>query len=173
MKTQEKIIELCETSLFVALVFVATFALKIPGPFGYLHLGDCMIFLAVLMLGSRRAALAGGVGAALADLVGGYAVWVLPSLICKTLMVVVMGFCMDRLTKVLHGRVRWLTGAVAGGAVQCVGYTIARAVLYGLPAALVSVPGLLVQTGSGIILALVVSEGLRKTVLGKRFTEGV
>ncbi len=173
MKSQDKIIELCETSLFIALVFIATFALKIPGPFGYLHLGDCMIFLAVLMLGSKRAAVAGGTGAALADLVGGYAVWVLPTLICKVLMVVVMGVCLEGLEGKLRGRARWLVGAVTGGVVQCVGYTVARAFLYGLPAALVSIPGLLVQTGSGVLLALAVSEGLRKTVLGKRFTEGV
>lgn len=168
MKQQQKIVLLCETALFTALIFIATFSLKLPGPFGYTHLGDCMIFLAVLMLGSRRGAAAGALGAALADLVGGYTVWILPTLLCKALMALVMGFCMERGT-FLKGRTRWLTGAVFGGLLQCGGYFLARAVIYGAAAAVASIPGLLFQTGCGIVFALLLSEALKKTGLGSRF----
>ena len=40
------------TALMAAIVFVATYLIKIPNPAtgGYSHMGDCMIFLAVLVL---------------------------------------------------------------------------------------------------------------------------
>ena len=91
MNRTERIKDLCETALFVAIVFIGVFIIKFPGPFGYAHIGDSMIFLSVLMLGGKRGAVAGGVGAALADIVSGYAVWAVPTLICKAVMALVMG----------------------------------------------------------------------------------
>ena len=69
MNQSERIKNLCETALFIAIVFLGVFIIKFPGPFGYAHIGDSMIFLAVLMLGGKRGAVAGGIGAAIADLV--------------------------------------------------------------------------------------------------------
>ena len=51
MKETERIKNLCETALFIAIVFLGVFIIKFPGPFGYMHIGDSMIFLSVLMLG--------------------------------------------------------------------------------------------------------------------------
>ena len=56
-----------------------------------MHIGDSMIFLSVLMLGGKRGAVAGGIGAALADVVSGYTIWAVPTLICKAAMALVMG----------------------------------------------------------------------------------
>ncbi|MGI6227299.1 MAG: ECF transporter S component [Peptococcales bacterium] len=80
--------------LMIALVFVTTFSIKIPVPFtqGYIHAGDSMIFIAAILLGWKYGALAGGVGSALADLVGGYANWILPTLIIKTIMGALVGW---------------------------------------------------------------------------------
>lgn len=72
----------------VALIFVLTFAIKVPVPFtrGYIHLGDSMIFIAAILFGWRVGALAGGLGSALADVVGGYAFWAIPTFIIKGIM---------------------------------------------------------------------------------------
>ena len=43
-------------------------------------MGDCMIFLAVLMLGRKNGAIAAALGGALSDLLAGAAVWILPAL---------------------------------------------------------------------------------------------
>ena len=91
MKETERIKNLCETALFIAIVFLGVFIIKFPGPFGYMHIGDSMIFLSVLMLGGKRGAVAGGIGAALADIVSGYTIWAVPTLICKAAMALVMG----------------------------------------------------------------------------------
>jgi hypothetical protein len=51
MKTDVKKFVL--TGLMTAMVFVLTFTLKVPVPYtsGYIHLGDSMIYLSVIVLG--------------------------------------------------------------------------------------------------------------------------
>lgn len=85
---QDKIRYLTYGALMIALVFVTTFSIKIPIPFtqGYIHAGDSMIFVAAILLGWKYGALAGGVGSALADVLGGFANWALPTLIIKAVM---------------------------------------------------------------------------------------
>ena len=65
------------TGLMTAAVTVATIAIIIPVPYtgGYIHAGDSMIFLSVLLLGWKRGAFAAGVGSALADILSGYTMW--------------------------------------------------------------------------------------------------
>lgn len=67
-----KIQTLVKTALMMALVYIFTAMFKIPTPLtgGYTHLGDCMIFLAVMILGRKQGTIAAGFGAALADLLG-------------------------------------------------------------------------------------------------------
>ena len=38
MKETERIKNLCETALFIAIVFLGVFIIKFPGPFGYMHI---------------------------------------------------------------------------------------------------------------------------------------
>jgi len=93
LKTKDIVI----SGIMIALVFVLTFAIKIPVPFtrGYIHLGDSMIFISAILFGRRVGALAGGLGSALADLVGGYAYWAIPTLIIKSVMGALVGWISD------------------------------------------------------------------------------
>ena len=78
--------QLASVGLFSALVFLATFVLKIPTPaLGYVHIGDGFVLLAGFLLGPVYGALAAGIGSALSDLLGGYAVFVPGSFIIKFL----------------------------------------------------------------------------------------
>lgn len=74
-QTNEKTRTLVMTALMAAIIFVATYIIKIPNPAtgGYSHMGDCMIFLAVIMLGRKNGAIAAGIGGALSDLLAGAA----------------------------------------------------------------------------------------------------
>ena len=157
MKETERIKNLCETALFIAIVFLGVFIIKFPGPFGYMHIGDSMIFLSVLMLGGKRGAVAGGIGAALADIVSGYTIWAVPTLICKAAMALVMGAMIKHHAFGLNGRVLWIISAVAGGLTQGVGYVIFWYFLFGKAAAIAAVPGLAFQAVSGIIIAFVIA----------------
>lgn len=89
------------TALMTAFVFITTSLIKIPIPFtnGYIHAGDMSIFIAGILLGPLHAAFAAGVGSALADFLGGYAHWVLPTLIIKSLMGLLIGYLSKPSTK--------------------------------------------------------------------------
>ncbi|GGC82670.1 ECF transporter S component [Enterococcus wangshanyuanii] len=59
--------------LFTALTILGTM-LKIPLPTGaFVHLGNAVLLLAVLLIGYKRGALAGGLGFAIFDLLNGFA----------------------------------------------------------------------------------------------------
>ena len=77
---------ICLTGMFMALICIATLFFKVPIPLGYAHLGNGFIFLAGAFLANPYALIAAGVGSALADLLGGYAEWILPTLIIKCIM---------------------------------------------------------------------------------------
>ncbi|NLU52102.1 MAG: ECF transporter S component [Clostridiaceae bacterium] len=81
------------TGLMTALVFVLTYIIKIPVPYtsGYIHLGDSMIYISVMVLGPAFGAFASGIGSMLADIAGGYLHYAVPTLVIKSLMALVMG----------------------------------------------------------------------------------
>ena len=85
------------TGLMLAMTTVATMAIAIPIPFtnGYIHLGDSMVFLSVLILGWKYGAFAAGVGSALADLFLGYASWAPWTLCIKGVMALLMGLVIE------------------------------------------------------------------------------
>lgn len=169
MKQTQRVKDLCETALFIAVVFLGVFIIKFPGPFGYAHIGDSMIFLSVLMLGGKRGAAAGGLGAAIADIVSGYTIWAVPTFICKALMALLMGIMIKHRAFGLKGRSLWIVSAAVSGIAQGICYVLFWLLLFGRAAAIAAVPGLIFQTVSGIIIALAISEALQKTSLRRHF----
>ncbi|MDP4145168.1 MAG: ECF transporter S component [Bacillota bacterium] len=151
MKTKD----LTKMAIMAALVFLGTYFFKIPLINGYVHLGDCMIFISVLILGWQKGAVAGGTGAALADLLGGYMQWVIPTLFIKAIMAAIMGLITERLFP--NSRFAWVIGAAVGGVFQIIGYTLVRVPLYGKAFAIAEVPMLTLQTVSGVVLAFVLT----------------
>ncbi len=163
----KSLISLCQTALFVALVFIATFLLKIPYPYGYLHMGDTMIFLAVALIGWKKGFIAGAIGAALSDFYLGYFIWVGPTFAFKAIMAIVTGLIFNLLCNKQKNPVAALVaGSVVGGALQCLCYSIASYFIYGGWGAFISsLPGNLAQTGAGIAIAAFLFLPLRKLKL--------
>ena len=152
------------TALFAALIFVGTYFFKIPISFagGYTHLGDCLLILAVLFLGTRRGTIAAAIGMGLSDFIGGYMVWILPTIIIKSLWALMVGlFAFKFLKGKPYG---WYIGAIIGGLLQIIGYTITKIPLYGLKPALIELPILSLQTVIGCILAAVTYKIASKTL---------
>ena len=83
--------QLCLTGVMAALVFLMTFIPKVPIPLGYAHLGDGMIFIAAYIIGKKEGMIAAAIGSALADLIGGFPIWILPTFIIKLVMAYI--FC--------------------------------------------------------------------------------
>lgn len=159
----EQIKGMVKTALFAAIVFILTYTFKIPVSItgGYTHLGDCAIFLGVVLLGRKKGTIAAACGAALADFLGGYAVWVVPTFLIKGIMAFVMGTVTETLLP--DKKVNWLIGACTGGALQIIGYTAVKVAMLGLEPALLTIPGISFQTVFGIIAAAVIITGLNRT----------
>ena len=86
-----KKIVLC--SLFTALTTVATIVIQIPLSIsGYINFGDVFVLLAAFLLGPIYGAVSAGVGAMLADILTGFAIYAPATLIIKALMAVVAFF---------------------------------------------------------------------------------
>ena len=76
--------------MMAALVFVATYFFKLPVSItqGYIHLGDGFILLGASLLGWASVP-AAAIGSALADLLGGYTLYILPTFVIKGLVAAV------------------------------------------------------------------------------------
>lgn len=85
-------------AVMAALCFLGTYLIQIPVPFtnGYIHLGDSMVFLSAVILGKKKGAVAAGFGSMLADLIGGWYIWIIPTLIIKALMAYVLGYILEK-----------------------------------------------------------------------------
>jgi uncharacterized membrane protein len=167
----EKTMKLILTGLMMALIVVATIVIPIPVPFGsgYIHFGDAMIFLSVLILGWRYGAVAAGVGSALADLLIGYAIWAPWTLCVKGIMGAVMGiFLMKSMkrqgVKILGVPVFQLVGMILAGIIMAAGYYLAEGVIYGnFIAALAGIPWNVLQFVVGTFIATLLAAALYKT----------
>jgi uncharacterized membrane protein len=168
----KKIKEMVYTSLFAALVCVATFIIKIPTPAtnGYVHLGDGLIFISVLLLGRKNGAWAGSIGAALADILGGYSFYAIPTFIIKWIMAYCMGVVIEKLPD--RFKYKWVAGAVLGSIWQVIGYYITGSVMVGSFISTISeIPANIIQSAVGIISAAAFMAVFKQTPLGKETTE--
>ena len=111
------------TALMTAFVFITTSVIKIPIPFtnGYIHAGDTAIFLGGILLGPVHGAVAAGIGSAMADLLGGYAHWALPTLLIKGLMGFIVGYFSSEKRNQKH--VLWGTSLIWIGSLFAFIYT--------------------------------------------------
>jgi uncharacterized membrane protein len=110
-----------KTALMTALVCVVTIMIPIPIPFtnGYIHPGDSMIFLGVLLLGWKNGAIAAGLGSAVADFVLGYVYYAPFTFVIKGGMALIMGLI---LAKCISGKA--LAAGVAGIATAWVAFNL-------------------------------------------------
>ena len=158
---QANLRKLTTASIFAALIFLFTFTFKIPNISGYTHIGDAFIVLGIFFLDWKYATLAAGVGAALADLIGGYPLWVGPTFLIKATMVLLSVFL---IRKVFHeNKLGTVVAFLLSGAWQVLGYYVASALMFDRAYAIASVPGNAVQSGVGIAAALVLVTALRQT----------
>ena len=114
------------TSLFAALIFVTVrFIPAFPlGNMGYVNFGDTFIYLSALMLPAPFACVASALGAGLADLSFNAVLWVIPTIIIKSLLVLSASF----FAKKTKGLPRDISIALCG-VITVVGYYLAEVLL--------------------------------------------
>lgn len=160
-----RIQDLTMLGLLIALVAVSTMVIKIPtiATQGYVHLGDSMIFLAAIMFGKRKGAVAGGLGSAMADLLLGYTHWILPTFIIKALMGYGVGVIADQESGSLIN-LRNCIALTFGAGWMVLGYFIAGGIMKGsFLVAAASVPANLIQGFVGALLFIPIGIALKRT----------
>ena len=179
MTRSEKTNKLVLTALMMCLVMVATLSIRIPSPFtqGYVHLGDTMIFLSVLLLGKKGGAFASGVGSGLADVLGGYAMYAPWTLIVKGIMGFIMGAFIEAAAKKGKNHAKLgnmplieIAGMVLAGLEMVLGYAIVDGVMAGnLLSGFLGAPFNVSQFVGGLVLATILAMALYKTPAKKFF----
>lgn len=101
--------QIAMTASFIALVFLATSLFYIPlvSSTGFFNIGEAFIYIAALIGGPIVGALAGGIGAAMADMVLGYGYFAPATLVLKGLEGFTVGF-IYRASKNMDQKLRYI-----------------------------------------------------------------
>lgn len=128
---------LAVSGTLAALVALATMSFRIQTVNGYVHLGDTLILFSAMLIGPLTPVV-GGIGSALADVLGGYAVYALPTLIIKALVgfIAMRGLRIDAPGALLRCAVRFSVAEL----VMVAGYVVCETFMYGWAAALAAIP---------------------------------
>lgn len=146
------------SALFCALICVTTAFIKIPlAVTGYVHLGDAFVFLSCVFLPAPYAVIASGLGSAIADLLGGYALYAPVTLAAKCCMAFVVTFFAKRPKAILN-----VLGAVLATLCMAAVYFAYEWVLYGIAVSAANVPFNLMQGGVSAVLALFTAYSLKR-----------
>jgi uncharacterized membrane protein len=147
------------SAVFAAATTIGTMVVTIPVGPGVFNVGEIVIYTAAFLFGGVVAGLAGGVGAAAADILLGYGLYAPITLVVKGLEGFVVGQLAGEST-------RSKAIAVAAGApIMIVGYFLARAYFEGLPAAIfLELPTDLIQASVGFLIALPLSQALQSRI---------
>lgn len=153
MKFQTK--KLVLSALFMALTCVATMSIRIPTPGtgGYIHPGDALVILSGALFGPVWGFLIAGIGSCLADLLGGYLVYVPITFLIKGLVAFSSGLIFQKLAGFSKKHYLALAlGGIADIVLVAGGYFFFEFFLYGQGAA-ASIPANLIQGTSGLLIS--------------------
>jgi len=153
--------QIAASGVMAALVCVATLFIVVPIPAtqGYFNVGDAMVMVAALTFGPLVGAFAGGVGAGLADVLGGYSYFAPYTFIIKGIEGLLAGWILTSGKKTVFLIVAW----VIGGLEMVVGYFVAEYFFLGYgAAAYAEVPFNFVQMAVAGLVGIPVSLALRR-----------
>ncbi|EDS78314.1 membrane spanning protein [Clostridium botulinum C str. Eklund] len=171
-----KVIDLIQVGIMAAIVFVATSIVHIPSFMGVVHLGDSMVFLAAVLLGRKKGAIASAIGMSLFDLLNGYILWAPFTFFIKGLMGYIAGYICYRKSYCGKNFINNLFGFTIAGIFMIAAYYLSGVVMARFLVskaatlneaffiAIKDIPGNISQVVAGIIIALPLSLILKKTV---------
>jgi uncharacterized membrane protein len=157
VRKQKAAVQISLMAIMSPLVAVGTLVIRIPNPMGgYFNIGDVMIFVSALAFSPFVGGFAGGLGSAIADLIG-FPVFALPTLIIKGLEGLIASLVTNK--KSVY---RDVLAVVAAGAEMVVGYFLVEVYLWGMGSALAEVPANIGQIAVGGLIGIPVAIVLRR-----------
>lgn len=175
MQNKESLLRITYTAIFTAIILLSTMLIKFSTGLGegYIHFGDCFIYLSACILPFPYCFVASALGGALADILGGFAVWAAPTAIIKILISLpFMLMCKNnKLPKIMSVKVALTT--IVSGVISILGYFVAECVLYSVASAMLSIIGNTIQAVASGILFIIIATALDKMNFKSRVFKGV
>jgi uncharacterized membrane protein len=157
IRKQKAKIQLSLMAVMSALVAVGTLIVRIPNPMGgYFNVGDVMIFVTALTFNPLIGGVAGGLGSAIADIIG-FPVFAIPTLVIKGLEGLLASLITDK--KKIY---RDFLAVVVAGTEMVIGYFLVELFLWGLSGALAEVLANIAQIAIGGLLGIPIALVLRR-----------
>ena len=175
MRNKKSLLKITYTAIFTAIIMLCTMLIKFSTGLGegYIHFGDCFIYLTACILPFPYCLVASALGGALADILGGYAVWAIPTAIIKILIALpLMLICKrNQSSKILN--VKTASTTIISGVISIVGYFVTECILYSVASATLSIIGNTIQAVSSGVLFIIVAGALDKMNFKSRIFKGV
>lgn len=180
-KSKVEVIDLIQIALFAAMTYVATRLIEVPynvlgiGPSGLVHLGDSVVFIAAILLGKRKAAIAAAIGMTLFDLTSPYAIWAPVTFIAKGGMAYICGLIAYSRGKKGDGIFNNIIATVVSGIWMILIYLIGGIIITLLTVDsvtlslavytnILNISGNVIQIIAGMVVALPISTTLAKAL---------
>ncbi len=170
MKNTTKIVL---AAVFAAIICIGTAFTAIPLPAsGFFNLGDSFILIAALTLGSFWGGIAAGVGAAVSDLILGFAFYAPATFIIKWLMAIA-AFYMFKIFSKTNGKSRFafsFLAAVLAEIIMIFGYFVFECFIYSFATAVADLVGNAIQGGCSVIAGTIIFNLLDKLGITKKLS---
>lgn len=156
-KQKKPITQISVMAVMSALVAVGTLIIRIPNPMGgYFNVGDVMIFVAALTFNPIVGGVAGGLGSAIADIIG-FPLFAIPTLIIKGIEGLLAGLISNK-----KNVYRDIFAVIVAGTEMVIGYFLVEVYLWGVGAALAEVPANIAQIAVGGLVGIPIALVLRR-----------
>ncbi|OCA99247.1 ECF transporter S component [Clostridium beijerinckii] len=164
--------ELVLMGLMIALTYIAGSIIKIPSVGGFVQIGDCMVFLSVIVLGRKKGAISSALGMFLVDALGGYYFWAPFTLVIKWGMAYIAGSILEKMSE-NKVTVRYTIAFVSSGIFMVIAYFFAGIIIsgfltekigliQGIAYSAKDILGNIIQVSTGIVIALPLSAVVSK-----------
>ncbi len=162
-----KALQIALIAVLTALTTVFTIVVRVPTPIkGYISLCDVAIVFSAYLFGPWTALITGGLGTAIADVIGGYSQWAPFSFLIHGLQGALIGLIAKHASKtevISDASVIAVAGAgLLGTLVMVGGYFIVGGFFYGFEPAATEIPLNLIQSVVGVILGITATKTVRK-----------
>lgn len=162
--------ELSITSLFTAMVFVFTYAIKVQIPpsnmGGLVHLGNIPFFLACIFFGKRVGMFSGAFGMGLFDITSGYLLWSPITFITS----LIMGYVLSEMTYKKLNFKNLILAFIMMTFIKVAGYYIGEIIIFkSLIVPLGSIPGNIIQIVTSSVILLIIIKPFERIMKSLRF----
>lgn len=170
----KSLLNITYTAIFTAIIILATSTIKFSTGLGegYIHLGDSIIYLTACLLPFPYCIIAGALGGGLADILSGFAIWSIPTMLIKMLNVLPFAIVCKKLktNKIFSKQTVLMT--VVSGVITILGYFVAECILYSVASATLSITGNTIQAVASGIIFIIIATTLDKINFKRRINNG-